>query len=164
MYVAYSSTWNHFLLPGNSNQLKLRGKIMSSLDKITANEPLFTELTPEEGSVVEGGFKLNLYALVCYKDGADPWYKGKDDVYARVTTDGITSTHNIGAMGSGDGKNLGLEFTFFEDAEVSFFDSDWPDSDDFLGSFSVSGPTNGLQKPTVSGSGSRYRAFYDVTV
>ncbi|OYD95744.1 hypothetical protein CDG76_12495 [Nostoc sp. 'Peltigera membranacea cyanobiont' 210A] len=130
---------------------------------VVAQEQHFTNLTPEEASVIEGGYTLNVYSLVCAADGADPWYKGKDDVYAKVTLDGITTNYGVGDMGTGDAKNLLWEFNFFENAEISFFDSDWPDSDDPLGSISVSGLTNGLQKPTIRGSGSRYKVFYDVT-
>ena len=36
---------------------------MSNIDKITANEQLFTELTPEEGAVVEGGATLQVRYL-----------------------------------------------------------------------------------------------------
>ncbi|MDZ8258554.1 hypothetical protein [Nostoc sp. ChiQUE01b] len=129
---------------------------------VVAQEQLFTNLTPEEASILEGGYTLNVYSLLCLADGADPWYKGKDDVYAKVTLDGITTNYSVGDMGTGDAKNVAWEFNFFEYAEISFFDSDWPDSDDALGGISVSGVTNGLQKPTISGSGSRYKVFYDV--
>jgi hypothetical protein len=37
------------------NHFYSRRKIMSNLDKMTANEQLFTALTPEEGSALSGG-------------------------------------------------------------------------------------------------------------
>ncbi|WP_445629424.1 hypothetical protein [Nostoc sp. DSM 114167] len=136
-------------------------KIISTNAAIVAQEQLFTNLTPEEASVIEGGYNLYVSSIVCLKDGADTF--SQDDVYANVTVDEITSKLNVGGMSAGDGKNLGWEFTFFENAEISFFDSDWPDSDDALGGFSVSGPTNGIQRTTISGGGSRYRVSYSVS-
>lgn len=130
---------------------------------VEAQEQLFTNLTPEEASVIEGGYSLYVSSIVCLKDGADPWYKGKDDVYANVTVDEITERKSVGDMGTGDGKNLGWEFPFFENVEISFFENDWPDADDPLGSISVSGLTNGIQRTTISGSGSRYRVSYSVS-
>ncbi|MGV0103450.1 hypothetical protein NSTCB13_02053 [Nostoc sp. DSM 114160] len=136
-------------------------KIISTNAAVVAQEQLFTNLTPEEASVIEGGYNLYVSSIVCLKDGADTF--SQDDVYANVTVDEITSKLNVGGMSAGDGKNLGWEFTFFENAEISFFDSDWPDSDDALGGFSVSGPTNGIQRTTISGGGSRYRVSYSVS-
>lgn len=123
------------------------------------NEQLLTELTAEQASVIEGGYTLNLYSLLCRRDGADTF--SQDDVYAQVDIDGISTRYNVGGMSSGNAKYLGWEFNFAESATVSFFDSDWPDSDDYLGGFSAYGPT-GLQRANVSGSGSRYTVAYDV--
>lgn len=136
-------------------------KIISTNAAVVAQEQLFTNLTPEEASVIEGGYSLYVSSIVCLKDGADTF--SQDDVYANVTVDEITSSLNVGGMSAGDGKNLGWEFNFFENAEISFFDSDWPDSDDALGGFSVSGPTNGIQRTTITGGGSRYRVSYSVS-
>ncbi|MFN6526056.1 hypothetical protein [Nostoc sp. ChiSLP03a] len=136
-------------------------KIISTNAAVVAQEQLFTNLTPEEASVIEGGYNLYVSSIICLKDGADTF--SQDDVYANVTVDEITSRLDVGGMSAGDGKNLGWEFNFFENAEISFFDSDWPDSDDALGGFSVSGPTNGIQRTTISGGGSRYRVSYSVS-
>ncbi|MEH2202455.1 MAG: hypothetical protein V7K53_00035 [Nostoc sp.] len=136
-------------------------KIISTNAIVVAQEQLFTNLTPEEAAIIEGGYNLYVSSIVCLKDGADTF--SQDDVYANVTVDEITSRLDIGGMSAGDGKNLGWEFNFFENAEISFFDSDWPDSDDALGGFSVSGPTNGIQRTTISGGGSRYRVSYSVS-
>ncbi|MDZ8092218.1 MAG: hypothetical protein RMZ42_09780 [Nostoc sp. DedQUE05] len=136
-------------------------KIISTNASVVAQEQLFTNLTPEEAAIIEGGYNLYVSSIVCLKDGADTF--SQDDVYANVTVDEITSRLDVGGMSAGDGKNLGWEFNFFENAEISFFDSDWPDSDDALGGFSVSGPTNGIQRTTISGGGSRYRVSYSVS-
>ncbi|MDZ8035741.1 MULTISPECIES: hypothetical protein [unclassified Nostoc] len=136
-------------------------KIISTNAAVVAQEQLFTNLTPEEAAIIEGGYNLYVSSIVCLKDGADSF--SQDDVYANVTVDEISSRLDVGGMSAGDGKNLGWEFNFFENAEISFFDSDWPDSDDALGGFSVSGPTNGIQRTTISGGGSRYRVSYSVS-
>ncbi|MDZ8068204.1 MAG: hypothetical protein RMY64_21665 [Nostoc sp. DedQUE08] len=136
-------------------------KIISTNASVVAQEQLFTNLTPEEAAIIEGGYNLYVSSIVCLKDGADSF--SQDDVYANVTVDEISSRLDVGGMSAGDGKNLGWEFNFFENAEISFFDSDWPDSDDALGGFSVSGPTNGIQRTTISGGGSRYRVSYSVS-
>ena len=136
-------------------------KIISTNAAVVAQEQFFTNLTPEEASIIEGGYNLYVSSIVCLRDGADTF--SQDDVYANVTVDEITSRLDVGGMSAGDGKNLGWEFTFFENAEINFFDSDWPDSDDALGGFSISGPTNGIQRTTISGGGSRYRVSYSVS-
>ncbi|MEH2352606.1 hypothetical protein [Nostoc sp.] len=136
-------------------------KIISTNAVVVAQEQLFTNLTPEEAAIIEGGYSLYVSSIVCLKDGADTF--SQDDVYANVTVDEISSSLNVGGMSAGDGKNLGWEFNFFENAEISFFDSDSPDSDDALGGFSVFGPTNGIQRTTIAGGGSRYRVSYSVS-
>lgn len=136
-------------------------KIISTTNAVVAQEQLFTNLTPEEASILEGGYNLYVSSIVCLKDGADTF--SGDDVYANVTVDDITSRLDVGGMKAGDGKNLGWDFSFGGNAVISFFDSDSPDSDDALGGFSVSGPTNGIQRNIITGSGSTYRVSYSVS-
>ena len=135
---------------------------MSNIDKMTINEELFTELTAEEGSVIEGGAWLYLESATAIKAGADFGWSNGDDVYARING---TTTRQTNDVDTGETANF-FEWRLFISGVVSIdlFDNDlWPNSDDNLGGFTVgSNPTNGSVTRRISGSGSTYDVTYRV--
>ena len=133
---------------------------MSNIDKMTANEQLFTELTPEEGAVIEGGATLVLIQAMAIKAGADLGFWNGDDVYA--TINGRVKTRQTNDVDTGEFANIYKTWSFIGTAEIDLFDNDpWPNRDDHLGGFTVrSTDLKGLYTERVSGSGSRYVVTY----
>ncbi|MEB3179934.1 MAG: hypothetical protein VKL59_12985 [Nostocaceae cyanobacterium] len=133
-------------------------------DKFTAvnNEQLFTELTPEEASVVEGGARLILYNATAIKADADFGPSNGDDVYIKVNGNKIFGTVND--VDTGETVNINRVISFNGTARVNFFDNDpWPNDDDSLGGFTVgSTPTGGTRTARIRGSGSVYDVTYRV--
>ncbi len=139
-------------------------KIMSNINQITANEQLFTELTPEEGAIVEGGAWLYLRKAVAIKANADFGFWNGDDVYATINGD-RTGTYDD--VDTGETANFKKWKYFSGTASINLFDKDGGifggGSDDHLGGFTVSStPTNGYRTRYVSGGGSRYAVTYKV--
>ena len=134
---------------------------MSNINKITANEQLFTELTPEEGAVVAGGAYLYIEKIHAINAGADT--TSKDDTY--ITVDG---NKIWGEKYFTDGDSHDVKFTkhFNGELSINLYDSDsnlFEGDDDFMGGFTVSSAsTNGMSIETVSGGGSTYQVHYKV--
>ncbi len=141
---------------------------MSNLDKMTANEQLFTELTPEQAAVVEGGaFKLYIGSIEALKTGADP--VGNDEPYLVLNGKRVWT----GSMSTGDPavnfkNNLSVEFD--QIATVSLYEDDgnhWYNRNDFIGSFDVNPSQLNLgtvYSKELSGGGSKYKLTYAVQV
>lgn len=124
-------------------------------------EQLFTELTSEEGAVIEGGATLYLYKATAINAGADPgWFNG-DDVYARINGDKTRKTNDVDR---GETANFYKFKTFSGTASINLFDDDsWGNPDDYLGGFTVnSTSTNGFKTKRISGGGSTYDVTYMV--
>ena len=131
---------------------------MSNINKITANEQLFTELTPDQATVVEGGARLYIEKIKALKVGADP--TGADDTFIRVNGRKIWGDHGM-KKNRTRGVNYSEDYT--NNPEVALWDEDgWWSGDEFLGSFIASPGDNflGDQGREVSGSGSKYEVFY----
>ena len=133
---------------------------MSNIDIMTANEQLFTELTPEEGANVSGGkaYDLVIKSLYCVNAGAD--LTGNDDTMLKV--DG--TQYWKGGMGAASRKEFDplLKVAVDKGSFVGLYDDDgiWS-RDDFMGGLTI----NGLQAATtttLSGSGSTYQLTYAV--
>lgn len=129
-----------------------------------AQEQLFTELTPEEGSVIEGGAFLAVHGIYAVKAGADTF--GNDDTLIKVATGGTTK--QIGgeySMSSGKYASVGQGIEFNDLARLDLYDEDgiWS-RDDHMGGFWISPTsTNGPKwSPLLSGSGSQYYVNYSV--
>ncbi|WP_100904466.1 hypothetical protein [Nostoc flagelliforme] len=146
---------------------------MSNFDKTTStsdissvgSEQLFTELTPEQAAVIEGGVALFLIVdgLQAIKAGADGFPSGNDDTY--LTVNGRQLGGEIGfTTGQYSTIGLGATFGIGNSARVELFDADsgFNGKDDNLGGFTVTGTTNGQVKTRVSGSGSIYDVYYRV--
>ncbi len=100
---------------------------MSNIDKMTANEQLFTELTPEEGAVVEGGAAIEDGAsfLLSAAPRVDMWlyvYKPfQNDPVLRVGGKTIASKWNAKQNAYAFS---GLKQAFSFDTTVSVWDKD----------------------------------------
>ena len=130
---------------------------------------LITELTPEEGAVIEGGATLFLYGAYAKQAGADKfpfswrgnWGDG-DDLY--ITVNGKKVFGPQDDVDTGEFVRINRRISFGRYAKISLFDADRKSRDDFLGGFTVgSTPTKGIKSTTVMGSGSIYSVFYRVT-
>ncbi|BAZ15789.1 hypothetical protein NIES4071_76610 [Calothrix sp. NIES-4071] len=128
----------------------------------TSNEQLFTELTAEEASVLEGGATLILYNATAIKADADFGPSNGDDLYIKVNGRKIFGTADD--VDTGETVNIGKRISFSGTAKVNLFDGDpWPNDDDSLGGFTVgSTPTYGTRTARVSGSGSTYDITYSI--
>jgi hypothetical protein len=134
---------------------------MSNIDQITSisNEQLFTELTSEEAAVIEGGAFVLIEKIQAIKANAD--LVGKDDTYITIGGQKIWGDRG---MGTGDSAVVNLGVGFNNQTTVALFDKDPKvlgiGNDDPMGSFTVSGATNGTAIRRVSGSGSTYDVYY----
>ncbi|MEH2211417.1 hypothetical protein [Nostoc sp.] len=139
---------------------------MLDFDKTTSNlsrlslENLFTELTSEQSSAIEGGGFLLIDGFQIINAGADS--TSGDDPY--ITVNGQTLAGRFDDVGTGQyiAVNRGLGFDGL--ANVNFFDYDdfFNGGDDYLGGFTVTGATNGQNVTQVSGGGSTYDVYYRV--
>ncbi|MBW4626646.1 MAG: hypothetical protein KME49_14380 [Brasilonema octagenarum HA4186-MV1] len=130
--------------------------------KDNQHEQLVTELTPEQGAVIEGGAWLYLYKATAIKAGADFGWSNGDDVYARINGDKTSTTNDVD---TGETANFFQWKQFSGTASINLFDSDGglAGDDDSLGGFTVgTTPTNGSKTKRISGSGSIYDVTYAV--
>ncbi len=158
--------WKIFIFR-NFSQFQLRRKTMSSIDNITSTsnysvvgqEELFSELTPEQASVIEGGKFLYIDKIQAIKTGADPW--GPDDTYITVNTQKIWGAVE---MSAGQTRSVNVGTMFDNSAKINLFDKDggFFGDDDYMGGFTVSQPTNGIVPMRVTGGGSAYDVYYSV--
>ncbi|ARV59790.1 hypothetical protein BZZ01_15165 [Nostocales cyanobacterium HT-58-2] len=136
--------------------------ISTSSNSVVEQEQLFTDLTPEQGAVIEGGAWLYLYKATAIKAGADFGWSNGDDVYARINGDKTSTTNDVD---TGETANFSKWKQFSGTASINLFDSDGglAGDDDSLGGFTVgSTPTNGYVTTRISGSGSTYDVTYAV--
>jgi len=124
--------------------------------KDNQHEQLFSELTPAEAAVVEGGFRLTIDRIQAIKAGAD--LVGADDTY--ITVNGTKIWGNA-SMTTGQARNVKRGYTGpGSSAQVQLFDSDWPSRDDSMGGFTAGNTNGALRRVRVSGSGSTYDVYY----
>lgn len=127
--------------------------------KDNQHEQLFSELTPAEAAVVEGGLQLTINRIQAIKANAD--LIGPDDTYFTVN----------GVKGWGDyrmttGQTRFVNRTYASSgssARVQLFDAD-PGNDDRLGGFTARNTNGVLRRARVSGSGSTYDVYYRASV
>ena len=122
------------------------------------HEQLFTELTPVEAAVIEGGKTFYLYSIEAIKAGADKG--GDDDAYLNIGGKKVWSKK----MGTGStSSDLTISESIGKDATISLFDADpWPNRDDLIDSFVVNSTTKKTTK-TLEGSGSKYKLTYSIS-
>ncbi len=128
---------------------------MSNIDKMTANEQLFTELTPEQAAIVEGGLFIHIEKIHAIKAGADTL--SKDDTYIKINGEKLWGEKSFGTGQERDvNRGLSVDSSF---ARVTLFDEDWG-NDDYLGGFTARNTNGSLRRAQVSGSGSTYDVYY----
>lgn len=139
---------------------------MSDFNKITStfnlsgvgSEQLFTELTPEQADVIEGGatYYLHLSSIECITETPG---LGSDEAYLTVNGQRVWGSD----MDTGDYATINRGLEFQDLATISLYEDDSPwSSPDHMGTFTVAGPTNGLRVHDLEGSGARYRLTYRV--
>ena len=126
--------------------------------KDNQHEQLFSELTPAEAAVVEGGLRLTIDRIQAIKAGAD--FLNRDDTYITVNGTKIWGEQN---MSTGQIRNVNRSFTGSGSSlRVELFDAD-PGNDDRLGGFNAVNTRGVERRVRVSGSGSTYDVFYRAT-
>lgn len=139
---------------------------MSNINTVISNsdEQLFTELTSEEGAVIEGGAQLILYNATAVRARADGnWNEGNGtDLYFVVNGLRLPGTYND--VDTGEVVNINRTINFTGTATTRLFDDDGSSSaDDYLGGFTVgSTSTNGTRTVRVSGGNSIFDILYSV--
>jgi hypothetical protein len=133
----------------------LPGKNIMTFFKSQLNllsESLFTELTPDQAQMLEGGKRIDIMRVRCIKP-SDP--DGTDELFL-VINGQIFMPGGVG--------NDGVSVLFDGTAKVSLFDKngDTRADADFLGGFTASAITNGSNTVLVSGSASIYEVTYRV--
>jgi hypothetical protein len=124
--------------------------------KDNQHEQLFSELTPAEAAVVEGGFRVVIDRIQAIRAGADP--VGADDTYITVNGRKIWGEYS---MTTGQTRLVNRSRTTpGSSARVQLFDADWPDSDDSMGGFTAGNTNGALTRARVNGSGSTYYVYY----
>ncbi|AOX02287.1 hypothetical protein BJP34_25140 [Moorena producens PAL-8-15-08-1] len=121
---------------------------MSNINQITAAEELFTELTPEQGAVVEGGATLQVRYLIANKPSQnDPVIQaGRGTVFAK---DNVNTTQKIFKTVKFTGKTT-----------LSIWDRDQGAyNDDLLGFVNLSQAPTGVKSLKVNGYTLTYRVF-----
>lgn len=121
---------------------------------------LFTELTPEEAAVLEGGLSLYIDKIEAIRTNSD--VVGKDDTYIKVNGNKIWGGKKGVSMNAGQTKGVEKSVSFDRSATIDLFDRD-PGDDDFIGAFTVNTVTGGPTVATVGGDSSLYRVFYQVS-
>lgn len=131
---------------------------MSNINQIAANQELFTELSNEEGSVIQGGYTVTLEKIVAINAGADNG--SKDDLYVKIGGNKIGPEHD---MGTGDTAYYNISVEYQTQTNIDLFDADgWLNPDDHIGTVTAMGFTYGTYIQRVSGSGSTYDVYYNV--
>lgn len=143
---------------------------MSNIENTTSTsknsvfcQQLFTELTPEEGAVIEGGATLRLTGIYCKTAGADG--DGSDELYINMKTlDFDKKVWGNHQFFSKEGLTFTKNIKFSGNARLTLYDNDkWPNPDDKIGnSFEVSAYKPGNYIKEVSGAGSHYTVSYTV--
>ncbi|MUG97798.1 hypothetical protein F7734_38025 [Scytonema sp. UIC 10036] len=138
---------------------------MSNIDTAISisDEQLFTELTSEEGAVIEGGALLLLHKATAIKASSDiASNTNGDDVV--VKADGKKIHGTVKDVETGETFNINKFHVIDGTASITFFDADvWGNADDYLGGFTVgNSPTNGKKWKRISGSDSIYDVQYEV--
>lgn len=123
--------------------------------KDNQNEQLFSELTPAEAAVIEGGIGLYIDRIQAIKTGADPG--NPDDTY--ITVNGTKIWGNY-SMTTGQSRDVNKTITRNgSSARVELFDDD-RNADDGLGGFTARNTNGVLTRARVSGGGSIYDVYY----
>jgi hypothetical protein len=130
--------------------------------KDNQQEQLFTELTPEEAAVIEGGKRIILSKIKCVKANMDsPASLNSDDVYIKF---GNQTVWGPKSMDDGHEINLeGIGKDFTSSINVGLWDDD-PGPDDHIATSNFGAVTNVWKTREFNNSnGSKYILTYKVT-
>ena len=134
---------------------------MSNIDKMTANEQLFTELTPKEGANVSGGAWVTKLHLKYFDvDSTQEW--PRDEVYLRLDGKKVFSK---GGVSAGDTLNVDKTYTMTGSYDqLKLYENDtWPNGDEYLGGKKVYASQIGSdQEARFTRHGADYTLYYDV--
>lgn len=126
------------------------------------DETLFTEISPEQAAVVEGGLQVLLTSIRCIKAGAD--LGSGDDVFVRYNSRDANALNGPDltfakpkSMTTGSFSNISTKGSASGSVRVDLFDKD-STGPQLLGGFRVS--SAGRRTRTVSGSGSTYEISF----
>lgn len=135
----------------------LKNKSLEDINRV-ANDELFTELTPEEGAVIEGGLFTLVSTIQAIEADAD--FFSDDDTYITINGDKLWGPKSF-STGQTRTVNRGLETSGFS-ARVQLFDEDGflAGSDDPMGGFTAYNTFGFQRRARVSGSGSTYDIYY----
>ena len=123
------------------------------------HEQLFTELTPAEAAIIEGGKRITLHKVECIKANADAG-PNSDDLFIKLGGERVWGPNSIDDGLSANLNNIGRDFG--SSIRVEFRDQDTGNPDDYLGSITAS-KVGRNQTSILEGSGSKYKLFYSVT-
>jgi hypothetical protein len=125
--------------------------------KDNQHEQLFSELTPAEAAVIEGGLRLTIDRIQAIRAGADP--VGADDTYIKVNGTKIWGDYS---MTTGQTRSVNRGYTASgSSAQVQLFDADpWPNGDDRVGHFTAVNTNGVLTRERVGENGSMYYVYY----
>lgn len=138
-----------------------RSNPINSVTLSEINEHLFSEISPEQAAIVEGGLNVAITRIDCLKAGADGFLSGGDDVYVKLN--GSRAADFIDSFKTGTSRTLDpaiFSSNSGSSATIDLFDADDTSRDDFLGGFTVSSTGGKVVSKRISGSGSKYRVFY----
>ena len=120
-------------------------------------EQMFTDLTSEEASVIEGGGFARVNYIKALKAGADE-YGNPDDTYIKIGRHRIWGAKE---MSTGQREYVGSGRILTKKSEISLFDSD-PGRDDGMGWVNIYPWEKGTFTATLEGSGSEYEVNYTI--
>lgn len=127
--------------------------------KDNQNPELFTELTSEQASMIEGGAFVtvnSIRAITASSDG-DP----TDEAKIKVGKNEIWGSY---PMRTGDSLRVGRGRNFNSSTVIRVYDDDtWPNPDDFAGGTRIYPSQRGNFTRTVEGEKSRYELNYTIT-
>jgi hypothetical protein len=131
--------------------------------KDNQHEQLFTELTPEEAAVIEGGKRIILHKIKCVRANMDtPASLNSDDVYIKIGGQTVWGPKSMDDGHIIELNDIGRNFS--NSINVSLWDDDGIFGDDEIDNKNFSAITNGWKSASFTNSnGSSYRLTYKVT-
>ena len=134
----------------------LKSKSLEDFNSVVS-EQLFTELTPKQGSAIEGGNSvLWIKSLQGLRLTSGP---GSDEVYVKVNGRKIADNDD---MDTGELWNIDYTKIITDPVTISIYEQDGLSRDDFIGAVTVSTKPGSLKVKDFFGDGSHYRLLYGV--
>lgn len=125
----------------------------TNASSVAIDEQLFTEISPEQAAIVEGGLRVQLLSLRCSEASG-----GSDQVFA--TFDGVRSPGGGQTVFMRKGSFANFAEAGGSDNSVIVRLRDKSDGNLLVGSFTVSSTSRNIQTRTVSRNGSKYEVSF----